>query len=630
MILSWVRRLLAMAEENRTSRDTTNETKSGGGLGVGPFQGRGRFGPTVKAKDSKGTLKRLWAYLGHQKHRLVIVFLLVFISALLTLMGPYLIGRGIDTMVKGQDMVDFGKLAWIALILLVSYLLSALATWLQIYVMAAVAQQIVKELRTDLFGKMQTLSLKLFDSKTDGELMSRLTNDVETISASLNQSITQVFSSLLMVIGAVGMMLYLSPVLTLLSLVAVPIGILLAQKIAKRSRKYFASQQKYLGELNGFIEETISGQKVVKAFSREDESIHHFITINNNLKQVGIKAQIFSGMIMPIMNMVNNFSFALVALAGGWLAVQGSITIGVIASFLSYSKQFARPISEIATQFNMLQSALAGAERVFEIMDEEPEYADQTTTHPLEQVRGEVHFENVNFGYRPELPVLKNINLQAKAGQTIALLGPTGAGKTTIVNLLTRFYDVNQGAIYVDGKDIRTVSKDSLRSSLGIVLQDSYLFSDTVRENIRYGRLDATDVEVEQAARMANAEPFIHRLPAGYNTILSDGGGNLSQGQRQLLTIARAILADPAILILDEATSSVDTRTEMQIQAAMLSLMQGRTSFVIAHRLSTIRQADQILVINHGQIIEGGTHQQLLDAHGFYADLYHSQFRHLL
>ncbi|MHB9093814.1 MAG: ABC transporter ATP-binding protein [Eubacteriales bacterium] len=615
-----------MTKEPKEKISSQNARRNPGG-GISGFPGAGLLRPAAKAKNSKGTLKRLWEYLGRQRNQLILVFLLVLATSVLILTGPYLIGRGIDTMVKGRGMVDFGRLTLIAIIFLATYVLTAVMSWLQIYIMVGVAQLTVRELRKDLFAKMQTLSLKFFDRQPHGELMSRLTNDVEIINTTLTQSATQVFSSLIMIVGAIAMMLYLNPILALLGLVTVPLGILFTGRIAKLTRNYFVSQQKELGELNGFVEETISGQRVVKAFGRESRSVESFNAINTRLKTVGIRAQIFSGLVPPIMNVVNNLSFAIVAFAGGWMAVRGLITVGVIASFLNYSKQFARPINEIANQYNMIQSALAGAERVFETMDEIPDFEDQPGAPSLTNVAGEVVFANVTFGYTEDVPVLKNISLMAKPGETIALVGPTGAGKTTIVNLLTRFYDVSGGAIYIDGKDIRLVQKDSLRSSLGVVLQDSYLFSDTVRENIRYGRLDATDTEVEEAAKMANAQSFILRLPDGYDTVLTEDAGNLSQGQRQLLTIARAILADPAILILDEATSSVDTRTEMNIQAALLSLLKGRTSFVIAHRLSTIRQADQILVINGGEIIERGTHQQLLEAKGFYNDLYHSQFK---
>jgi len=604
------------------------EQKNPGRIFPGPPHKRaGLLGPTARAKDARGTLIRLWEYLKRQKISLFIVFMLVAAGSVLTLTGPLLIGRAVDTMAAGSGTVDFRRLSMLVFSLLAVYLSGALINWFQIYIMAWVAQHTVQELRQDLFEKMQTLSLRFFDRQPHGELMSRLTNDVEMINNTLSQSTTQVFSSIITVSGAVVMMFYLSPLLALISLAVVPVGILLTGKIALGTRKYFSSQQKELGELNGFIEETISGQRVVKAFGREEHSQEHFNAINRRLKAAGIRAQIFSGLVPPIMNAVNNLSFALVAFAGGWLAIRGAITVGVIASFLNYSRQFARPINEIANQFNLIQSALAGAERVFQIMDEKPEIKDLPGAREMEETSGRVVFQDVNFGYKKDLPVLKNISLEAFSGQTVALVGPTGAGKTTVVNLLTRFYDVDAGTIFIDGQDIRTLEKDSLRKRLGIVLQDSYLFSDTVRENIRYGRLDASDAEVEEAARLANAESFILRLPAGYDTVLIEEGSNLSQGQRQLLTIARAILANPGILVLDEATSSVDTRTEMQIQQAMLSMMKGRTSFVIAHRLSTIRQADQILVINNGEIIERGTHKELLAAKGFYHDLYFSQFK---
>ena len=612
-----------MANDNINNRAQARPRAFGGG----PGHMAGMMGPKVKAKDSKGTLKRLWGYLKRQKVMLIFVFVLVFASTILSLIGPLLIGYAVDAMVKGKGLVDFEKLMTIVIYMIGVYVLSALMTWLQIYYMIGVAQDTVWEIRKDLFAKVQTLSLRFFDSRPHGELMSRLTNDVENINTTFTQSTTQVFSSLITVVGAIGMMLYLSPLLTILSLISIPIGIIATAKIAENTRKYFSQQQKELGELNGYIEETISGQKVVKAFCREEKALEEFSETNNRLNKVGIRAQIFSGIIMPIMNAINNLSFAIVATAGGFMAVRGMITIGVIASFLNYSKQFARPINEIANQFNMIQSALAGAERVFEVMDEHPEFEDNEDLPVIKDVAGNVIFEDVNFSYVKDVPILKDVNFRAEAGQTIALVGPTGAGKTTIVNLLTRFYDIDKGAIFVDGKDIRKLHKDSLRKSLGIVLQDTYLFSDTVRENIRYGRLAATDAEVEAAAKLANAEHFILRLHDGYDTVLSEEGGNLSQGQRQLLAIARTILANPSILVLDEATSSVDTRTEMHIQEAMLSLMKGRTSFVIAHRLSTIRDADQIMVITGGEIIEKGTHKQLLEEKGFYYDLYISQFK---
>ena len=608
---------------------TNNKTKSISPIRPG-FGGRSAHMMGMmpaNIKNSKGTMKRLWHYLKRQKWQLTLVLLLVLVATILNLIGPYLIGEAIDTINVGKGQVNFQKLITIIAVMITAYTLSALMTWFQIYVMVGVAQNTVWELRTDLFAKIQTLSLRFFDSRSHGDLMSRLTNDIENINNTLSQSTTQLFSSIVTVIGALGMMLYLSPLLTVLSLVVIPLGMLLTTKITRYTRKYFGLQQKELGKLNGFIEEIISGQKVVKAFCREENSINKFIENNTRLKNAGIRAQIFSGVIMPMMNVINNLSFALVASAGGWMAVKGIITVGIIAAFLNYSRQFARPINDIANQFNMLQSALAGAERVFEVMDEVPEFQDDEENTELKNTVGDVVFKNVSFGYKKDVPVLKNINITARVGQTIALVGPTGAGKTTIVNLLSRFYDIDSGAILVDGKDIRTLKKDNLRKSLGIVLQDTYLFSDTVRENIRYGRLNATDAEVEEAATVANAEAFISRLPDGYDTVLAEDGGNLSQGQRQLLAIARAILSDPSILILDEATSSIDTRTEMHIQKAMFSLMQGRTSFVIAHRLNTIHNADQILVINEGELIEKGTHQQLLAAKGFYYNLSNSQLK---
>jgi len=584
-------------------------------------------GPKEKAKNSRAVLKRLASYLGRQKYPLILVFVLVLTGSALTLTGPYLIGKAIDAMVPGKGGVAFGRLTAIAWRLLAVYLGGALTTWAHTYLLVGISQTTVKELRNDLFAKIQTLSLRFFDQRQHGELMSRLTNDIENINNTLSQSIAQIFSSVVMIGGSLAMMLAFSPGLTVLSLLVIPFGLTLTGVIAKRTRNYFTGQQTELGRINAYIEERVSGARVVKAFNREAESLAEFQAINQSLTNVGIKAQIFSGTIPPLMNIMNNLSFAVVAAVGGWMAANGAITIGVIASFLNYSKQFARPINELANQYNMLQSAIAGAERVFEVMDETPDLNDSPAAVALTAVSGEVVFENVSFGYQPKQPVLQEINLRAASGRTIALVGPTGAGKTTIVNLLTRFYDIDAGSIRIDGHDIRLLKKESLRRSLGIVLQDAYLFSESVRENIRYGRLDATDAAMEAAARLANAHSFIERLPRGYDTVLSEDGGNLSQGQRQLLTIARAILADPAILILDEATSSVDTRTEMRIQEAMLELMKGRTSFVIAHRLSTIRKADEILVIRDGRIIERGNHQRLLEAKGFYHELYNSQFK---
>ncbi|MBE1443663.1 ABC transporter ATP-binding protein [Paenibacillus sp. OAS669] len=619
-----------MAELNRSDRERNGGATRpmghpmgmGGPMGGGPGA-RGMMAK-VRPKNTKATLKRMWQYLSRQRAGLISVFILTALSSGLALIGPYLIGVSIDEYIIPRN---YSGLIGLCTALLGVYVFSAVMSWIQAYVMTGVSQRTVRELREDMFGRIQKLPLQFFDSKTHGELMSRTTNDIENVSNTLNQSVTQLISSVITVVGALIFMLKLNVWLTLLSLITIPLVMIITGKISGYTRNYFSGQQKHLGEINGFIEETISGQKVVKAFRREEKAIQDFNVINGKLRSAGSKAQIFSGMIGPIMNVLNNMSFALLAAVGGWMALNDMTTIGIIVSFLNYSKQFGRPINELANQFNMIQSGVAGAERVFEIMDTKTEYEEQAGHKELRQVKGEVILDHVSFRYKEDVPILKHVSLTAKPGDTVALVGPTGAGKTTIINLLTRFYDIQEGTITIDGEAIHHLDKDQLRQQLGIVLQDAYLFSDTIRENIRYGRLDATDEEIEAAAKLANADSFIRKLPQGYDTILSAEGSNLSQGQRQLITIARAILADPAILILDEATSSVDTRTEMHIQEAMNSLMKGRTSFVIAHRLSTIREADQILVINGGEIIERGTHQELLDQKGFYHDLYNSQFK---
>ncbi|MBG9733096.1 multidrug ABC transporter ATP-binding protein [Paenibacillus alvei] len=580
------------------------------------------MGSPKKAKQSKATVLRLWGYLRAERTPLFLVFLLVVASSICALIGPYMIGRAIDSLGIGRGTADFALLGTLVSGLIIIYALGALTSWTHTYMMASISQRTVKAIRKDIFDKVQTLPLRFFDERPRGDVMSRLTNDVENINNSLTQSTIQIFTSVITVTGAITMMIALSPVLALISLIVVPLGLFVTRSITKRTRRFFADQQRELGDMNGYIEEMISGQRVIKAFCREEEAIAIFAKKNMQLKKVGIQAQAFSGFIPPLMNAINNISFALVAAVGGYMTVQGVITIGIITAFLNYSKQFARPINELANQYNMLQAAIAGAERIFEIMDELPEYADQQMSLPLTGIKGEVVFRNVSFGYKPDVPVLKHVELTASPGQTIALVGPTGSGKTTVVNLLMRFYDVNDGSILIDGQDIRDMDKDELRASIGMVLQDTYLFAGTVRDNIRYGRLGATEEEVEQAARLANAHSFIMRLSGGYDAVLTEDGSNISQGQRQLLTIARAILADPAILILDEATSSIDTRTEMHIQRALQILMKGRTSFVIAHRLSTIREADQILVIENGCIIERGTHSELLKMEGFYYRLY--------
>jgi ATP-binding cassette subfamily B protein len=493
--------------------------------------------------------------------------------------------------------------------------------------MIQVAQHTVRDLRQDVFAKLQTLSLRYFDQRSHGDLMSRVTNDVENVNTVLSESIASFLSSLLTLVGVVVMMLALNVPLALLSLIVLPGMAAMTRYIARNTRKGFREQQSALGELDGIVEETISGGKTIRAYGRESVVIDDFERANRRLQAASIQAQTYGGLLGPGGNMINNIGFAIVAGVGSWMAIEGLTTVGLIASFLTYAQQLRRPLNEISTLFSTIQSALAGAERVFEILDEVPELNDDPNALPLETVVGCVEFENVSFGYTPDVSVLKHISLKAQPGQMIALVGPTGAGKTTIINVLSRFYDVNEGRITIDGIDIRTVKRSDLRRQLGIVLQDTYLFSESVMENIRYGRLDATDDEVIAAAKMANADHFIRHLPQGYQTMLSERAGNLSQGQRQMLAIARAILADPGILVLDEATSSIDTRTEAQIQDAMLRLMSGRTSFVIAHRLSTIRNADIILVIRDGEIIERGCHLELLDQQGFYHHLYMSQFK---
>ncbi|MEK3888764.1 ABC transporter ATP-binding protein [Bacillus sp. FSL K6-3431] len=575
-------------------------------------------GPVVKAKNTKETLYRLWNYLRKQKTGLIAVTIFTAISAVLMLTGPYLIGMSIDRYIVPRD---YDGLVTVCLVLLGVYIASSVFSWLQMHVMASVSQHTVRDMRKELFDKIQRLPIPYFDKTPHGELMSRTTNDMETVSNTLNQSMAQFINSVLTLVGVIIFMLVMDVWLTLVSMVIIPLVILTTKKVASYTRKFFSNQQKELGSLNGFIEETVTGQKVIKVYRREAKTLEQFQEKNWALRDVTKKAQIFAGIMGPSMNFINNLSFALIAGIGGWMALREVVTIGIVVAFLNYSRQFSRPINELASQFNLLQSAIAGAERIFEVMDEVEEDDDEERpSHPY--IQSSIQFENVTFSYTKEDgPVLKNVSFTADKGQHIALVGPTGAGKTTIVNLLTRFYDIEEGSIKIDGKDIKVWDRNSLRRRIGIVLQDAFLFSDSVMENIRYGRLDATDIEVIAAAKMANADGFIRKLPNGYTSELSADGGNLSHGQRQLITIARAILADPDILILDEATSSIDTRTESQIQEAMKTLMAGRTSFVIAHRLSTIREADVILVIKDGEIYERGNHDILMEKKGFYYEL---------
>lgn len=609
-------------KDGRTARSEDNRPAPV--MGFGPRGGpMGLLREGEKSKNTWATLVRMWRYIERQRWMLVGTGVLVVITTIVGLLGPYLMSLAIDSFIGQGDVAGLaGLLGWMT----ATYVVSAAGTWLQTYLMAGVALRAVRDMRTDLFGRLQTLPVKFFDQHPHGDLMSRLTNDMENISNILSTSFSQLLSSLISLVGVLIFMFVLDPILALISMIVMPLTFFLTRMIAKRTRAGFRETQKTLGELNGLIEETVTGERTVKAFVREQATIDKFSVTNRYLQRVSQRARIFASFMGPVMNMVNNLGLAIVACSGGWLAVQGAMTVGEIAAFVNYAGRLGFPLNQIAQLFNMIQSALAGAERVFEIMDEIPE-ADALDAQPLERIRGGICLEQIDFGYEPDVPVLKQVSMCADAGQTIALVGPTGAGKTTIANLLTRFYDVDGGRILIDGQDVALVKKDDLRRRIGLVLQDNFLFAGTVMENIRYGRLDASDEEVIDAAKLANAHLFIHRLPHGYQTELTERGGNLSQGQRQLLAIARAVLSDPDILILDEATSNVDTRTEKHLQEALLRLMKGRTSFVIAHRLSTIRDADQVLVIHGGEIIERGTHQSLLAEKGFYYRLYRSQFK---
>jgi ATP-binding cassette subfamily B multidrug efflux pump len=577
-----------------------------------------------KAKNVKGTTRRLLAYLRPHQATLLTVLVLATFATAVALLGPYLMGVAINKLVAQESL---SVLLRIVGLMLASYAIAWIADTGQGILIATIAQKAMRVLRGDLFAHLQRLSLAFHDSRSSGELMSRLTNDMDAISRVLSQNVTQLFSGLLTLVGILIVMFILNPLLALASMVFLPLMMGMVALVGKKTRSAFRSYQMNLGVLNGTLEETYSGQRVVLAFGQEDRVLDKFDTANATVRNVGIHAMTYALIIMPMMGVLSNANVAVVAGLGGWLAVKGLASIGLIATFVTYSRRFAQPLRQLGDLYNQVQSALAGAERIFNVLDTVPDLEDTANAVDLEQIRGDVTFEHVDFGYVPDVPVLKDVSLHADAGQTIALVGPTGAGKTTIVNLLTRFYDIDAGSIQIDGENIRTVHKESIRRQLGIVLQQSFLFAESVMENIRYGRLDASDEEVIEAARLANADTFIRRLPQGYASELSERGANLSEGQRQLLAIARAILADPRILILDEATSSVDTRTEIQIQRALLALMKGRTSFVIAHRLSTIRKADKIVVIEDGEIIEQGHHEELLARHGAYYRLYQSQFR---
>ncbi|MGQ9632405.1 MAG: ABC transporter ATP-binding protein [bacterium] len=597
-------------------------------------------GPVEKPKDFKGTLRRLVIqYLKPRAVQISIVFLFAILSTVFNIFGPKIMGKATTklfdgfvakyiavVMKKPVPSIDFQYIGKIILILIVLYAISALFSYIQQYQMASISQKTVFDMRRDLNDKLSRLPLKFFDSRTHGEIMSRVTNDIDSISATLQQSLTQLITSICTIVGVFIMMLTISPQLTLITIVTLPLSFLVTANIAKFSQKNFAAQQKVLGELNSHVEEMYTGHKIVKAFGRESRSIQKFNEINRRLYNASWKAQFVSGIIFPMMNFINNIGYVLVCVIGGIMTAKKMIELGDVQAFIQYSRQFTHPIAQTANIANILQTTIASAERVFEILDETEEIPDKIDAKVIKSCKGEVRFQNVKFGYKEGVTLMEDMNIDVKQGQTIAIVGPTGAGKTTLVNLLMRFYEINGGKITVDGIDIRDLKRGELRTLFGMVLQDTWLFKGTIKENIAYGREGATDEEIIRASKAAHADHFIRALPDGYNTVLNEEASNISQGEKQLLTIARAILANPAILILDEATSNVDTRTEVYIQKAMKELMRGRTCFVIAHRLSTIRDAELILVMNNGAIIEMGNHKELLAKGGFYADLYNSQF----
>ena len=599
----------------------------------GPMGGPGKKS-LEKAKDFKGTTKKLIKeYLSKYKIALIIVFIFAIGSTIFTIVGPKILGNatteifnGIVGKISGGTGIDFGKIGKILLTLIGLYVISALFSFIQGFTMTGVAQKITYKLREDISKKINRLPMKYFDKKTHGEVLSVITNDVDTLSANLNQSITQIITSFCTLIGILVMMFSISWQMTLISLVILPVSALLVKNIVGKSQKYFKSQQDYLGHVNGQVEEVYGGLNIVKVFNAEGKVTNEFKKANDNLYHSAWKSQFLSGLMFPVMNFIGNVGYVAVAVAGGYLAIQGTITVGNIQSFIQYNKQFTQPINQIAQISSMLQAMVAAAERVFEFLEEEEEKDTAKSGIDTEKLQGNVKFEHVKFGYDPETTIINDFNCDVKDGQKIAIVGPTGAGKTTMVKLLMRFYDVTDGAILVDGINIKDFERGDLRKMFGMVLQDTWLFGGTVKENIKYGKEDATDDEVIQAAKAAHVHHFIKTLPNGYNSVLNEESSNVSAGQKQLLTIARVILTNPKVLILDEATSSIDTRTEIQIQKAMDNLMKGRTSFIIAHRLSTIKNADLILVMNHGDIVEQGTHEELLAKGGFYSDLYNSQF----
>lgn len=602
-----------------------------GGFGPG---GHGRM-PAEKPKDFRGALRRLATYLVPKKMHLLAVLVFASLSTAFAIMSPKVMGKATTKLFEGLMMkmrgvpgasIDFGYIWRILMTLSGLYVLSAGFNYAQQYIMAGIAQHTVYEMRKDISAKLTRLPLKYFDSRTHGEILSRVTNDIDNVSSTLQQSLAQVITASVTLVGVLVMMLTISPTLTLVTLVTLPLSVLITVNIAKRSQRYFMNQQKTLGELQGHVEEMYTGHKIVKAFGREEASIALFQEVNDRLYDNAWKAQFVSGIIFPLMGFVNNIGYVIVSVVGGIFVTRQAIAIGDIQAFISYSRQFTQPISQTANIANIIQSTVASAERVFEVLDEVEERPDSANPAAIPSPLGDVAFQNVKFSYKEDVPLIEDLSMKARPGQTIAIVGPTGAGKTTLVNLLMRFYEVLGGKITLDGVDTRALRRGDLRTKFGMVLQDTWLFNGTIRDNIAYGRDDATEDQIVEAARAARADHFIRTLPDGYDTVLNEEASNISQGQMQLLTIARAVLADPAILILDEATSSVDTRTELLVQEAMQGLMKGRTSFVIAHRLSTVRNADLILVMNDGAIVEQGKHSELLDQGGFYADLYNSQF----
>ncbi len=606
----------------------TRQTKRHGHMGGGRH-----MMPGEKAKDFRGTMKKLLEYLGSYKIAILFVMIFAVGGTAFNIIGPKILGNatteifnGLVSRVSGGDGIDFGKVGRILLSVLALYLVSAVLSFIQGYIMTGISQKMTYRLRKEISEKIGRMPMKYFDRMTHGEILSRITNDVDTLGQSLNQSATQVITSVTTIIGVLVMMLSISPLMTVIAILILPLSMCLISVIVKHSQRYFKDQQEYLGHINGQVEEVYSGHNIVKAFNKEEDIIKTFNDTNTILYQSAWKSQFFSGMMMPIMQFVGNLGYVAVSILGGYLAIRNTIQVGDIQSFIQYVRQFTQPIQQVAQVANMLQSTAAASERVFEFLDEEEE--EQTVPNPVstENLEGRVEFDHVHFGYNPDHIIINDFNAKVEPGQKIAIVGPTGAGKTTMVKLLMRFYDVNSGSIKIDGHDLRDFNRGELRRMFGMVLQDTWLFNGTIEENIRYGRLTATHEEVVEAAKAAYVHRFVQTLPGGYDMVLNEEASNVSQGQKQLLTIARAILADPRILILDEATSSVDTRTEVRIQKAMDNLMKGRTSFIIAHRLSTIRDADMILVMKDGDIIEQGRHEELLAKNGFYAELYNSQF----